>query len=684
MHSKGVSKICLPRTLLHRANCTTQAQNLVYDRDTGIVSSNSMNSGSSSQHQPQHQQQHQQQQLYRSVIGIEIHAQLAVPSKLFSKGPTKHHPSHNPQPNTSASSFDIAYPGALPLLSKSSVKGAIISAAALNCDIQETSRFERKHYTYADLPFGYQVTQQRWPIAKEGILKCRRYSPPGTGSGVIKKKKKKKRGRNSRGDSDQASDTDNTDRKSSMEEEDTQLSKFFEVGIDRIQMEQDTGKTIATALLSEQPNSTNTQYLIDFNRAGSALIEIVFRPQINAAHEAASVVSTLQSLLKHIETCDGKMEEGSLRCDLNVSIYPLSPPAPASGVDHDDSLCNKDDDNPFQSYLPDGVGHRVEVKNLNSIKQIIQSAEHEALRQTEEVLKGCPTGRETRTFDPKSGKTVKIRDKGGSVDYRFMPEPDLPPVRLNSNILGNDVLDLQDFLDRNLPELPEAAIHRLVGHYGISEASALTITADRAAIGFYEKCVEICNNELGKGGNADDYDLTKISTTVSNWLCNDLFALIKESATRNYDENGATRSDDVDRKLNHPVSVEYSNVDATRLGLLVSLILKETVSTTQAKKLLNVMYNEELETEPLAIAEANGWKLISDPVALKALCKNVLTHEKNRKQLEQYKQGGKHVRKMQKFFKGKIMAESKGNAHPELMANALQDVLEQLAPGVEA
>jgi aspartyl-tRNA(Asn)/glutamyl-tRNA(Gln) amidotransferase subunit B len=310
---------------------------------------------------------------------------------------------------------------------------------------------------------------------------------------------------------------------------------------------------------------------------------------------------------------------------------------------------------------------------LNSLKQIIQSAEFEALRQTSQILDGSPTGRETRTFDPKTGNTTKIRDKGGAVDYRFMPEPDLPPVKLNRNILGKD--SLQEFLEDNLPELPEEATNRLTNEYGIPEASALIITSDRPAILFFEDAIARCITEL-KEGNQISTD--KVSISIANWLCNDVFALIKESAMKKEGEDTETEG-----FLNHPISVEHSNVDSTRLGSLVALILNKTVSTTQGKKLLGVMYNEDMNSLPLEIAEQNNWKLISDLNQLKTLCRDVIMDGKNAKQFEQYKQGGKNVRKMTKFFTGKIMAESRGNAQPEILGTALQIMLEELAPGVE-
>jgi len=621
----------------YRRNSSLSAKeyNLVYDRDSGIVSKLNPDDNSSTHLQP----------LFRSVIGIEIHAQLKVPSKLFSTGPTKHNSSFISQANSSASLHDIAYPGTLPLLSRSSVRHAIISAAALNCAIQETSRFERKHYNYADLPFGYQVTQQRWPLARNGTLICRRYVPPPL---------KKSKGAKSRRNKELVIESSINNAKI------VQYSPFFEVGIDRIQLEQDTGKTTAVS------SDGFTRYLIDFNRAGSTLIEIVFKPQIYAAHEAASVVSTLQSLLRYLGTCDGKMEEGSLRCDLNVSVCSIS-------CDVDYSFSGQDDDieNPFHVYLPKGIGQRVEVKNLNSLKQIIHSAEYEALRQSALVLDGYPTKRETRTFDPKSGRTIKIRDKDGAVDYRFMPEPDLPPLRLDKSILGTN--NLQEFLDENLPELPDQAVRRLMNKYGISEASALILTSDRSVIKYFEDATSICANQLEQRNHAVDQNT--ISTAIANWFCNDLLALAKETVTKDEDDNHDNESEGTVF-----YSVENFNVDALRLGSLVSLVLDQTISTTQAKKLLSVMHHDDRESSPLEIAERNGWRLIADMDTLKLICQKVIHDSTNEKQLEQYKLGGKHVQKMTKYFTGKIMAESGGNAHPELMAKALREVLEEVAP----
>lgn len=215
----------------------------------------------------------------------------------------------------------MGYPGSLPSLSADAVKAAVLASHALKCNIHQLSRFERKHYTYADMPNGYQVTQQRWPLASKGLLQCRL-------SGNDNPNAKKKKGRTNK--------------------------KEFNVGIERIQLEQDSGKTTARRGAS----------LVDLNRAGCALIEIVSSPDIRSADEAGAAFSTVHQLLRHIGVCDGKMEEGSLRCDLNVSIAPIF-----DDVDVNFSESDIQKNNPFASYLPKNTGHRVEVKNLNSFKQ---------------------------------------------------------------------------------------------------------------------------------------------------------------------------------------------------------------------------------------------------------------------------------------------------------------------------
>ena len=561
--------------------------NLQVDLETGIVSRG-------------------REPLYQTIIGMEVHAQLDIPTKLFSPAPR----SVSRVPNSCVHPLDVGVPGFLPVLSQAAVHAAILTAAACRCEIQYTSRFERKHYFYADLPLGYQMTQQRWPLARNGTLVCRRR--------VSKVKKKNK--------------TEHDD-------------QFISVGIDRIQIEQDTGKT-TTVSRKDSDGATVTQSLVDFNRAGCALVEIVFDPDVRSANDAAAVVTTLRDLLKHIGTCDGRMEEGSLRCDLNVSIAPW-----------DSSEEPMDTENPFRGLLPPGTGHRVEVKNLNSMKQIVAAAEYEAKRQAVAHLEGNPTTNETRTFDVKTGKTVLIRSKEGAVDYRFMPEPDLPPLVLDEDVL--DGLSVDDFLATRMRELPEATVARLKNDFGLPEDVAIVITGDPPAIAFYEEAVRVAQHALGGGSR-------KVGKTVSNWLCNDLFGLVKEAAE--------------DEEL---ASVQHSAVSPSQLGELVVLLEEGTVSTPMGKKLLIAMYKEDIGKSPREIADERDWKVISDLDQLKSICRAVVNDIVNMAQVEQYKTGGREAQRIKKFFVGKVMAASRGNAHPELLQDALNEILDEVAPGVD-
>ena len=367
----------------HHATLPIQ-ERLTYNRDTGIVSGSASASSSI-------------QQLYQTIIGIEIHAQLSIPTKLFSSAPTRHHHNYGMMSNnnntiTSASAnthvhpFDLAYPGTLPALSHDAIKASILSAAALKCrNIHHYSKFERKHYFYADLPSGYQITQQRWPLATDGLVTFLPYSNnQHQTSGSAKKKKKQRR----RGKVTNTSNDEQEGKNNEVQQlHEVQPQQPVQLRIERIQLEQDTGKTTTHTIIDNSNNTTTTLANIDYNRAGCALIEIVSHPDLRSAHEAAGVVETIRKLLKHVGSCDGKMEEGSLRCDLNVSIAPIH-----NNDKDDDIICSWE----RRDTLPPGNGHRVEVKNLNSLRQIIAATEYEALRQSALALQNIPTGRETR------------------------------------------------------------------------------------------------------------------------------------------------------------------------------------------------------------------------------------------------------------------------------------------------
>lgn len=582
-----------------------------YDRDSGIVSLFVNNSKDNDSNKCT-------TLLFQTIIGLEIHAQLDIATKLFSSAPT----TTRRDANTLVNLFDIGYPGTLPILSKSAVEKAVLASAALNCQIHTMSRFERKHYTYADLPLGYQITQQRWPLASKGYLKCRH----------------------------------------TVQQDKNAHTSFFTVGIHRIQIEQDTGKTIVT------PN----QQLIDLNRAGCSLIEIVFLPDIRSAHQAASAVLTLQQLLKHIGVCDGKMEEGSLRCDLNVSIAPIR--------DDKSNSTSNIRNNEFFASLPFNCGKRVEVKNLNSIRQIILATEYEVCRQAKSYYyktlnkthdneqEGEEDEEETRTYDPASNQTIKIRSKKGAVDYRFLPEPDLPPL----------VIKDIDFILQKLPELPEQVIARFIDQYGLKEDVASVLVSNHPpleTIEFYEAAVKHCVEDLQHETNSPSKkDLRDVGPSVANWLCNDLFALLKESSSSN--DNADVQSKDKPQY--------YSAISPMQLGSLVAMTLDETVSVRAGKNILSILFtNADITQNPRQLAEQRGWKLLKDSIQLRQICNDVLLN--HQKQLRQYvdaaresKETGipnKSMPKLEKFLLGKALAVSQGNAHPDLLLLELRKLL---------
>lgn len=582
---------------------------------------------------------------YQTLLGLEIHAQLDISTKLFSStvvtssgggGYAASH--HHNKPNTSVFPFDVAVPGWLPRLSHEAVQAAVLSAAALQCHLPPMSRFERKHYFYADLPLGYQMTQQRWPLAKDGILKCQRQN--------VKKKKQKSA-------------------------KQAEQSPYFSVSIDRIQLEQDTGKTIVMT----NPRTNQKESLVDFNRAGQALIEIVFAPDLRSPLDAATAVETLRSLLKHIGTCNGKLEEGSLRCDVNVSIAAL-----------EEGDAGPDDTQ--QDLLLERAGNRVEVKNLNSLRQIQEAAKYEALRQAKAATDdNQPTAQETRTFDVKTGQTIVLRTKEGAKDYRFMPEPDLPPLILNEKVL--DGMTVDDFIATHLPELPEDARQRLKQDYGLSDYMATVIVGDPPAIAFFDEAVEVALAELSTSSSQmDDVDngagkqqKLQVSEAVANLLCNELFALVREFETERLIVEGS-----LDSSAGGTTSVQYSKVTGNQLGQVVVLLIQEIISNTMAKQLLRVLYEEHDDDDEAATTAANevvavreiarnhGFELITDVKVIQEFCLQVL--REHPEELNRYKLGGKYAIKMTKFFLGKAMAACQGNAHPERLNEVLRDVLE--------
>ena len=351
------------------------------------------------------------------VIGLEIHAQVLSSSKLFSGASTE----FGKDPNHNVSLVDAALPGMLPVINQTCIKQAIKSGIALNAEINKYSVFDRKNYFYADLPQGYQISQYKYPIVGEGSLKIT-----------------------------DANDEDKI------------------IGIERIHLEQDAGKS----LHDQHPSKS----FIDLNRTGVALMEIVSKPDLRSPEEAASYVKKIRTVLRYIETCDGNMEQGSLRADCNVSVR-----------------------------KPNGnLGTRCEIKNLNSIKFISQAIQYEAERQVEILENGGVIDQETRLFDTSTGETRSMRSKEDAHDYRYFPDPDLLPLELSDSQISE--------IRSDMPELPDQLVERLISEYGITKYDANVIAEEKEYVHYYENSAK---NRDGK--------------QVVNWMTSELFGLLKKN-----------------------------------------------------------------------------------------------------------------------------------------------------------
>lgn len=377
-----------------------------------------------------------------------------------------------------------------------------------------------------------------------------------------------------------------------------------DVRINRIQLEQDSGKSIHDA--------SSARTLVDFNRAGSALMEIVFEPDLRSAVQVGELVRTLQSTLRRLGTCDGNMEEGSIRCDLNISVRRAG------------------DTNSW--------GDRVEIKNMNSIKNMVAAAEFEIKRQISALEEGGKIERETRTFDVISGQTRRLRSKEGAVDYRFFPEPDLPPLIVEQSLVEE--------LKQTLPELPQDTRKRLMEQYGLSSYDAAVLVGEEGAVQYFQEVAQ-----------------ERDPKSVANWIINDLFGLLKSP------EKGGSGD------------LKGSAVSAKRLGQMLDLVKTGMISNRVAKELLEVMLVQDKESEPKDIVERLGWQQLSDPQEIEKVCRDVVTHPANEKQRAQYKSG---KGRMRSFFVGQVMKATNGKANPLMLEEVLTKVLHELLPSYEA
>ena len=467
------------------------------------------------------------------VIGLEVHAQVVAKAKLFSGAATD----FGAEPNTQVSTVDAAFPGMLPVINRHCVEQAVKTGLGLDAQINLTSVFDRKNYFYPDLPAGYQISQYQQPVVGQGRVTL-----------------------------------------------DMPDGSTREIGITRLHLEQDAGKS----LHDQSPRET----YVDLNRAGIGLMEIVSEPDLRSAEEAGIYLRKLRSILRYLGTCDGNMEEGSLRCDCNVSVR--KPGAP--------------------------FGTRCEIKNLNSVRFVMQAIEIEARRQIEIIEGGGNIAQETRLFDTTRGETRPMRSKENDFDYRYFPDPDLLPLVLDRDWVAK--------LKAELPELPDKKRARFVADYGLGVEEAGVLVAERATAEFFEEV-------------AKDRD----PKVAANWVTGDLFGALNKKG----------------------LGIEDSPVSAAQLGGLIDLIADGTISGRIAKDVFAEMV--ETGADPAAIVEAKGLRQVTDTGAIEAAVDAALAA--NPAQVAQYATNPKVLG----FFVGQVMKATQGKANPALVNELLKKKL---------
>src|SRR5215218_2324039 len=478
--------------------------------------------------------------MYEPVIGLEIHAQLLTDTKIFCGCRTR----FGDPPNTNVCPVCVGLPGALPVLNRGAVELAVRAALSLGCRVNEQSEFARKNYFYPDLPKGYQISQYDHPLASSGSVQLE-----GSGAPV-------------------------------------------HVGITRVHMEEDAGKS-----LHEGVHEAAQKTSVDFNRSGVPLIEIVTEPDLRSAADAAAFFETLRDLLVWLGVNDGNMEEGSLRCDANVSV---------------------------RSDGTATLGTKVEVKNLNSFRYLQKALEHEIARQIEVLSDGGRVVQETRLWDQDAGRTVVMRSKEEAHDYRYFPEPDLPPVALDADRVAA--------IARSIPELPGARRARFVAEYALAGSEAGELTRFRALADYFEETAR-------RSGDAK---------AASYWIMGEL--------SRRLNDRG--------------LPIARAGVTPEALAGLIRAVDNGTINNTTAKAVFEKMYGTGRSADEIVASDGLGQ--ISDESALVGIIRDVIAARRDT--VAQYR-GGKAA--SFGFLVGQVMKASGGKASPKLASELLRREIER-------
>lgn len=471
---------------------------------------------------------------YDVTIGIEIHVELKTKTKMFSGAPAQ----FGRQANTCTNEVDLGHPGTMPCLNKEAVREAIEACTALHLTIDPLVKFDRKNYYYSDLAKGFQITQQFHPLGRDGYVMID--MPDG----------KKK------------------------------------IRINRIHMEEDTAKQFHLSKVS----------LLDYNRSGVPLIEIVSEPDMTSGAEAEAYVTELRQTLYYLGVSDCKMEEGSMRCDTNVSIAPKGSKT---------------------------LGTKNEIKNLNSIANIGKAVDYEVERQKKLLESGQPVLQETRRFDEATGTTVMMRRKEGNVDYKFFPEPNIFPIRLDPDWIAS--------IQKNMPELPEARKERYEKEYGLSAHDINILIANKEMSEFFEEVMKTSKN----------------AKTACNWLLSEVSGWLNKNDQ----------------------TIDHCSLKPENLSKLITMIDDGEISGKQAKELVDDLMNGK---DPKQAAEEKGLKQMSDTGAIDAIVTEVL--DANPQAIADFAAGKD---KAVGFLVGQVMKKSRGQANPGMASARIQEELKK-------
>ena len=496
---------------------------------------------------------------YSTIIGLEIHAELKTKSKMFCSCRNE---SEEAAANTNVCPICLGHPGTLPVPNRQAIEWTIMAGLAINCQINRSSKFDRKNYFYPDLPKGYQISQYDLPLAYNGYL-----------------------------------DIDGE-----------------KIAVTRIHLEEDTGKSL------HRPDGT----LLDFNRAGTPLIELVSEPVIKTAEEAKKFCQSYQKILRYLDISDADMEKGQMRCEANVSVQ------------------EKDSweyiDGQIKAKPGKKLNAKVEVKNINSFKAVEKAIRYEIERQTKEITAGQEIKAETRGWNENKNETVSQRVKESSADYRYFPEPDIPPISVSEELLGR--------LKASLPELPEAKKTRFIEQYSLSPEIAEILSENQDLANWTEQVISELSAWIRATGDNEQRQEAALAKTAANWISGELFKHLKNAG----------------------IGIGGTKITAENFAEFICLNYQGKINSSAAQTILEKMFTDGGDPEKI-MAEL-GLEQIDDRQALATTVEKII--KDNPGQAEEYRSGKTNIIQ---FLIGKTMAASGGKANPKIVKEILEEKL---------